>query len=67
MLRKFEVTETLLVRIKLEKPEGVLYKYIKKENYAEFLEEYPKEAILKGLIISEIKVIKEYNTKKNKG
>jgi hypothetical protein len=66
LLREFEVPETLLVRIKLEKPEGVVYKYIKKANYPEFLEEYPKEAILKGFIISEIKVIKEYKTEKNR-
>ncbi|MFX0020877.1 MAG: hypothetical protein ACFE9S_01005 [Candidatus Hermodarchaeota archaeon] len=60
MLREFEVTDTYLVRIKFEKPEGVVYRNIKAIYYPEFLEEYPKKMLLKGFKIAEIKVMKRY-------
>jgi hypothetical protein len=60
LLREFEGTDIYLVRIIYEQPEGVVYRNIKAINYAEFLEEYPKKALLKGFKISEIKVIKRY-------
>jgi len=60
LLKEFEVTDTYLVRIKFEKPKGVVYRNIKAINYPEFLEEYPKKALLNGFKISEIKVVKRY-------
>ena len=60
MLREFEVTDTFLVRIKFEKPDGVVYRNISAIKYPEFLENYPKNALSKGFKVTEIKVVKRY-------
>lgn len=62
MQNEIKVTEIFLIRIEYEKPKGVVYRNIRAIEYPNFLNIYPKEALLKGLIISEIKVIKKYQS-----
>ena len=62
LLKEFKVNEYYLVRIEFKKPEGVVYRNIKAMKYPEFLKKYPEKALLKGLKVSEIKVVKKFQS-----
>jgi len=62
LLEDLKLTEYYLVRIEFKKPEGVTYINIKATEYPEFSKKYSEKALLKGLIISEIKVEKKYQS-----
>ncbi|MFX1481073.1 MAG: hypothetical protein ACFFCI_23575 [Promethearchaeota archaeon] len=64
MLKRIKETKYYLVKIEFEKPEGVLYRSIEATKYREFCKSYTKDALLKGMKISNIKVEKKYQSYK---
>lgn len=64
-IRGIKLTECYLVKIKYEDPEGVIYKNMKATKYPKFLEDYPEKALSKGLKLSEIKVLKKFESQED--
>lgn len=60
LLKNCKVTKYYLVKIEFKKPEGVVFKTVKATKYREFRKQYTKNALLKGLKISEIKIEKKF-------
>ena len=64
-IRGIKLTECYLVKIKYEDPEEVIYKNMKATEYPKFLEDYSEKALLKGLKLSEIKVLKKFESQED--